>query len=141
MKDNLPKKVSGGLVAIKPGDGAVVAMYGGTDYAKDQYNTSTQAIMQGGSNFKPFAVLAAVREGHLDEDEVRRRQPQQTFADTKVNNFGDTLVRQGRHAPDDRALDQHGLRRRSTRRSVPTRRSRRRSTPASRRRPPASAPT
>src|SRR3954466_6732145 len=41
MKDNLPKKVTGGLVAVRPGDGAVVAMYGGADYSKSQYNTST----------------------------------------------------------------------------------------------------
>ncbi len=73
MQDNLPKKVQGGLVAVRPGDGAVVAMYGGADYAKSQFNTATQAIMQGASNFKPFAVLAAVRERRLDEDEVRRR--------------------------------------------------------------------
>lgn len=63
MAKNLPKGVQGGLVAIKPGDGAVIAMYGGADYSKQQLNNATQAIMQGGSNFKPFAVLAAVREG------------------------------------------------------------------------------
>ena len=89
MKDNLPAKVTGGLVAITPGDGAVVAMYGGTDYAKDQYNTSTQAIMQGGSNFKPFGVLAAVRKGISTKTKFDGDTPQ-TFADTKVNNFGDT---------------------------------------------------
>ena len=63
MKNNLPKGVTGGLVAIKPGDGAIVAMYGGADYRKSQLNTSTRAILQAGSNFKPFAVLAAVRDG------------------------------------------------------------------------------
>jgi membrane peptidoglycan carboxypeptidase len=86
MTDNLPKKVTGGLVAIKPGDGAVVAMYGGPDYAKDQYNTSTQAIMQGGSNFKPFGVLAAVRDGISTKTKFDGDSPQ-TFADTKINNF------------------------------------------------------
>ena len=34
MGKHLPKGVQGGLVAIKPGDGAVVAMYGGSDYSK-----------------------------------------------------------------------------------------------------------
>ena len=63
MQDNLPKKVQGGLVAVRPGDGAVIAMYGGADYAKTQFNSATQATMQGASNFKPFAVLAAVRDG------------------------------------------------------------------------------
>ncbi|GAB2773934.1 hypothetical protein GCM10027039_39100 [Terrabacter koreensis] len=89
MKDNLPKQVKGGLVAIKPGDGAVVAMYGGADYAKDQYNTATQAIMQGGSNFKPFGVLAAVREGISTKTKFDGKTPQ-TFKDVKINNFEDT---------------------------------------------------
>lgn len=89
MKDNLPKQVTGGLVAIKPGDGAVVAMYGGPDYAKDQLNTSTQAIMQGGSNFKPFGVLAAVREGVSTKTKFDGDTPQ-TIAGTKINNFEDT---------------------------------------------------
>ncbi|MFM6847787.1 MAG: transglycosylase domain-containing protein [Terrabacter sp.] len=88
MKDNLPKRVTGGLVAIKPGDGAVVAMYGGADYAKDQLNTSTQAIMQGGSNFKPFGVLAAVREGISTKTKFDGDTPQ-TIAGTKINNFED----------------------------------------------------
>jgi membrane peptidoglycan carboxypeptidase len=89
MKDNLPKKVTGGLVAIKPGDGAVVAMYGGPDYSKDQYNTSTQAIMQGGSNFKPFGVLAAVRDGVSTKTKFDGDTPQ-TIKGTKINNYEDT---------------------------------------------------
>ncbi|WP_374971101.1 transglycosylase domain-containing protein [Terrabacter sp. BE26] len=88
MKGNLPKKVTGGLVAIKPGDGAVVAMYGGPDYSKDEYNTATQAIMQGGSNFKPFGVLAAVRNGISTKTKFDGDTPQ-TIDGTKINNFGD----------------------------------------------------
>ncbi|MGO4342966.1 transglycosylase domain-containing protein [Pedococcus sp. 2YAF34] len=49
-----------GLTSIKPGDGAVVAMYGGADYRKEQFNTATQATMQAGSTFKIFTLLAAV---------------------------------------------------------------------------------
>ena len=52
-----------GLVAIKPGDGAVVAMYGGEDYAKIQLNSATGATMQAGSTFKPFALIAALEQG------------------------------------------------------------------------------
>jgi len=88
MKDNLPKKVQGGLVAIRPGDGGVVAMYGGADYAKSQFNTSTQAIMQGASNFKPFAVLAAVRDGVSTKTKFDGDQPQEIDG-TKITNFGD----------------------------------------------------
>ena len=88
MKDNLPKKVTGGLVALKPGDGAVVAMYGGPDYAKNQFNTSTQAIMQGASNFKPFAVLAAVRDGISTKTKFDGDSPQE-IGDTRITNFGE----------------------------------------------------
>jgi membrane peptidoglycan carboxypeptidase len=51
-----------GLTSIKPGDGAVVAMYGGKDYQKEQFNTATQATMQAGSTFKVFALLAALSQ-------------------------------------------------------------------------------
>lgn len=87
MKDNLPDQVQGGLVAIKPGDGAVVAMYGGADYAKSQWNSATQAILQAGSNFKPFAVLGAVRDGISTKTRFDGNSPQ-TFQDVTINNFG-----------------------------------------------------
>lgn len=51
-----------GLTSIKPGDGSVVAMYGGADYQKEQFNTATQASMQAGSTFKIFALLAALSQ-------------------------------------------------------------------------------
>lgn len=88
MKNDLPKKVTGGLVAVRPGDGAVVAMYGGPDYSRSQYNTSTQATMQGGSNFKPFGVLAAVRKGISTKTKFDGDTPQ-TFGSTTINNFND----------------------------------------------------
>ncbi len=87
MKDNLPDKVTGGLVAMVPGDGAVRAMYGGADYGKSQLNTATQAILQGASNFKPFAVLAAVREGISTKTKFNGDSPQDISGQT-VTNFG-----------------------------------------------------
>ncbi len=87
MKGNLPPQVTGGLVAMKPGDGAVVAMYGGADYAKNQLNTATQAILQGASNFKPFAVLAAVRDGISIKTRFDGNQPQ-TIDGTRIVNYG-----------------------------------------------------
>ncbi|AXG14909.1 penicillin-binding protein [Intrasporangium calvum] len=90
MAANLPKGVQGGLVAIKPGDGAVIAMYGGSDYSKRQLSNATQAIMQGGSNFKPFAVLAAVREGVSTKTKFDGNSPKE-FAGYPhpVNNYDD----------------------------------------------------
>ena len=51
------------LVSIQPGTGAVLAMYGGRDYLKSQYNNATQATAQAGSSFKPFALTAALEAG------------------------------------------------------------------------------
>ena len=90
MGKNLPKGVQGGLVAIKPGDGAVIAMYGGSDYSKRQLNNATQAIMQGGSNFKPFTVLAAVREGISTMTKFDGNSPKEFDAyPHPVNNYDD----------------------------------------------------
>ena len=87
-KDLPPGGVRGGLVAVRPGDGAVVALYGGADYAKSQLSSATQAILQAGSNFKPFAVLAAVRDGISTRTKYDGNSPKQ-FGNVTINNFGD----------------------------------------------------
>ena len=67
VKDEVPttgaKGLRVGLVAVRPGTGEVVAMYGGADYASNQVNNATQAIGQAGSTFKPFALAAATEQG------------------------------------------------------------------------------
>ena len=57
------------LVAMKP-DGSVIAMVGGRDYAKSQFNRAVQAQRQAGSAFKLFVYLAALRNGMKPEDTV-----------------------------------------------------------------------
>jgi membrane peptidoglycan carboxypeptidase len=84
------KGVGAGLVAIKPGDGAVLAMYGGADAVKKPFNTATQAVMQAGSTFKPFALAAALEEGRSLRSQYPGGSPM-TFADNyRVSNFGNT---------------------------------------------------
>lgn len=62
-----PKKVPSnlhvGLVAIRPGTGEIIAMYGGKDYVTRQFNDATQSIAPAGSTFKPFALIAALEQG------------------------------------------------------------------------------
>ena len=55
--------VGGGLVAIDPHTGRVLAMSGGWDYAMSEFNRVTQARRQPGSAFKPFVYLAALDNG------------------------------------------------------------------------------
>jgi membrane peptidoglycan carboxypeptidase len=57
------KGVRVGLVSIKPGNGAVVAMYGGPDSVTEPFNAATQSTMQAGSTFKPFALITALGQG------------------------------------------------------------------------------
>jgi len=56
-------KISGGLVAIDPHTGRVLAMTGGFSFARSQFNRVTQARRQPGSAFKPFVYLAALDNG------------------------------------------------------------------------------
>jgi membrane peptidoglycan carboxypeptidase len=51
------------LVAIRPGTGEIIAMYGGKDYVVRQLNDATQSIALAGSTFKPFALVAALEAG------------------------------------------------------------------------------
>ncbi|MDR1597459.1 MAG: transglycosylase domain-containing protein [Holosporales bacterium] len=55
------------VVAMTP-SGAVLAMIGGVDYGKSQFNRATSARRQSGSAFKTFVYLAALEAG-IDMDE------------------------------------------------------------------------
>lgn len=74
-KDGLPKaslplwslrqlpEVNGALVAMDPHTGRVLAMQGGYDFARSQFNRATQAQRQPGSAFKPVVYAAALENG------------------------------------------------------------------------------
>jgi penicillin-binding protein 1A len=55
--------VQGALVAIDPHTGRLLAMVGGYDYARSQFNRATQARRQIGSAIKPFIYAAAIDRG------------------------------------------------------------------------------
>jgi 1A family penicillin-binding protein len=57
------------LVAMRP-DGAVMAMVGGRDYRKSQFNRATDAKRQPGSAFKLFVYYAALRNGFAPSDVI-----------------------------------------------------------------------
>ena len=48
------------VVAMKPQTGEILAMVGGRDYGKSQFNRAAQAHRQPGSVFKPIVLLTAV---------------------------------------------------------------------------------
>ncbi len=53
----------GGMVTLDSNTGSIVAMVGGTDYRKSQFNRTVQAKRQPGSTFKIFAYTAAMEQG------------------------------------------------------------------------------
>ncbi len=61
--EDRPEGVVGALVSVDPADGAVRAMYGGSDYLTRQTNNATQEFVQAGSTFKPFALVAGLEDG------------------------------------------------------------------------------
>ncbi|PEQ13814.1 penicillin-binding protein [Novosphingobium sp. PC22D] len=73
-----PKGAQAALVAMRR-NGEVVAMVGGTDYAKTPFNRATQAKRQPGSTFKLFVYLAALRKGWKPDD---------TIANTEITTGG-----------------------------------------------------
>ena len=57
------ERVRVGLAAVRPGDGAVVAMYGGPDFVTHSLNAATQSRVMIGSTYKPFTLAAALQNG------------------------------------------------------------------------------
>jgi membrane peptidoglycan carboxypeptidase len=106
VQDRMPtgsgtKDLHAGLIAIKPGDGAIVAMYGGKDYQKVQFNTALDARLQAGSTFKVFTLIATLQDGESTKTRYNGKSPQYfpEFEDNrpgasaderrgKVTNFG-----------------------------------------------------
>lgn len=62
--------VEGALVAMDPHTGRVLALVGGFDYKKSEFNRVTQADRQPGSAFKPFVYAAALDAGFTPSDLV-----------------------------------------------------------------------
>jgi penicillin-binding protein 1B len=58
--------LQGALVALRVSDGAILALVGGRDYRKSQFNRTYQAHRQPGSLFKPFVYLAGIDRAQYD---------------------------------------------------------------------------
>lgn len=53
----------GAIVTLDANSGSLLALVGGLDYQKSQFNRATQALRQPGSTFKVFAYAAALTQG------------------------------------------------------------------------------
>ncbi len=57
-------EISGGMVAMDPHTGRVLAMVGGFSFSQSEFNRATQAWRQPGSSFKPIVYAAALDNGY-----------------------------------------------------------------------------
>lgn len=87
-----PDNLHIGLVAIRPGTGEIVTLYGGRDYLARQLSDATQSIALAGSTFKPFAIIAALEQG-IPLTSMWNGDSPQVFDDAgkpyEVSNYGD----------------------------------------------------
>ncbi len=65
-----PPEIQGGMVAMDPHTGRVLAMVGGFSYDESEFNRATQAYRQPGSSFKPFVYAAALDNGYTPSSVV-----------------------------------------------------------------------
>ncbi|HEX2792875.1 MAG TPA: PBP1A family penicillin-binding protein [Croceicoccus sp.] len=69
IQKNVPSGSQGALVSLDQ-DGAILAMVGGTDYVKSNFNRATDALRQPGSAWKLFVFLAALEAGYTPDSPV-----------------------------------------------------------------------
>jgi penicillin-binding protein 1A len=77
----------GAVVAMRP-NGQVVAIVGGVDHTKSEWNNATQARRQPGSAFKLFVYLAALERGIRPTDYVSDDGPIKVQSGLEVQNDG-----------------------------------------------------
>jgi penicillin-binding protein 1A len=77
VKKTLPlkKDPDSALVSINPKTGAIVAMYGGRNYAKSSFNYAVQGRRQPGSSFKMFTLVTALEKGYPPNRPVNASSP------------------------------------------------------------------
>ncbi len=62
--------VNGGLVAMDPHTGRILALVGGYSFRQAPFNRATQAMRQPGSSFKPIVYAAALDNGYTPASQI-----------------------------------------------------------------------
>ncbi len=63
-------EANGGIIAMDPHTGRVLALVGGYSFSQSQFNRATQAYRQPGSSFKPFVYMAALDSGLTPSSQI-----------------------------------------------------------------------
>lgn len=79
-------------VMMDPNTGKIIALVGGKDYNKSQYNRAYQSARQVGSTMKPFLYYAALENGFTSSTTFTSEQTTFTFSNNQTyspQNYGD----------------------------------------------------
>ena len=90
IKDGSELQLAG--IMINPNNGEVMALLGGTDYSKSQYNRAIKAKRQVGSTMKPFLYYAALESGFTSASSFISEATTFYFANNKTyspKNYND----------------------------------------------------
>lgn len=94
MKDNLQdSELEVASVMMDPKTGKVIALIGGKDYSKSQFNRAVQSKRQVGSTMKPFLYYAALENGFTSSTTFMSQETTFTFANNQTyspQNYGGT---------------------------------------------------
>jgi penicillin-binding protein 1A len=63
-------EVEGALIAMDNRTGAILALVGGFDFERSEFNRAVQSSLQCGSAFKPFVYLTAFQQGFTPADTI-----------------------------------------------------------------------
>jgi penicillin-binding protein 1A len=61
-------EIEGAMVAMDNRNGAILALVGGFDFARSEFNRAVQSTLQCGSAFKPFVYMTAFQQGYTPAD-------------------------------------------------------------------------
>ena len=89
---NTDKDLQVASVMMEPNTGKIIALVGGRDYNKSQYNRAYQSSRQVGSTMKPFLYYAALESGFTASTTFTSEATTFTFANQQTyspQNYGD----------------------------------------------------
>ena len=86
INENLEKNkdIQVATVMMKPDDGSILAIAGGRDYNKSQYNRVTKSARQVGSTIKPFLYYSALESGFTPSTTFTSEKTTFTFSGDKT---------------------------------------------------------
>ncbi len=88
MEESIAKNINSeeaqvASIVVEPSTGRVLALAGGTDYSKSQYNRVTMAKRQVGSTIKPFLYYGALSNGMTPSTTFKSEKTTFVFANDK----------------------------------------------------------